>query len=210
ASVACDLTIEDYPLSISDQLTLAFTSIFNLSLTHSVICRCLKMPIIIPISKKTNRACLNDYRPVALMSVVMKCFENSSETSFVHSFVPDTPHVVKMGNFTSSPLTLNTGTPRAVSYIQCYTRRERWQGGNTNKHRGEVAKLENEKGSKHVGSKDSKLSIVCGTVAGKQCTRGEYLCKKQDTGALDYYSEVDKIRHEDHEDEIQAQAEHTW
>jgi hypothetical protein len=48
---------------------------FNLSLTESVIPTCFKQTTIVPVPKITKVNCLNDYRPVALMSVAMKCFE---------------------------------------------------------------------------------------------------------------------------------------
>ncbi len=48
---------------------------FNLSLAQSVIPTCFKKSTILPVLKKTRPACLNDYRPVALTSVVIKCFE---------------------------------------------------------------------------------------------------------------------------------------
>ena len=52
-----------------------FTSIFHPSVAHSVIPTCFKTSTIIPVPKKTSPACLNDYHPIALTSVVMKCFE---------------------------------------------------------------------------------------------------------------------------------------
>jgi hypothetical protein len=51
----------------ADQLASVFTDIFNLSLTQSVI------PTV-PVPKNAKVTCLNDYRPVALKSVAMKCF----------------------------------------------------------------------------------------------------------------------------------------
>jgi hypothetical protein len=59
----------------ADQLASLFTDIFNLSLPESVIPTCFKQPTIGPVPKNTKVACLNHYRPVALTSVVMKCFE---------------------------------------------------------------------------------------------------------------------------------------
>ena len=37
--------------------------------------RCLKKAVIVPVPKKSTIGGLNDYRPVALTSIVMKCFE---------------------------------------------------------------------------------------------------------------------------------------
>lgn len=57
------------------QLAGVFTDTFNLSLSLSSVPRCLKSAIIVPVPKKTNITSLNNYRPVALTPVVMKCFE---------------------------------------------------------------------------------------------------------------------------------------
>lgn len=59
----------------ADQLTEVFKKIFNLSLSQTTVPPCLKTSIIIPIPKKTAVDSPNDYRPVALTPVVMKCFE---------------------------------------------------------------------------------------------------------------------------------------
>ena len=52
-----------------------FTDIFNLSLTESVIPTCFKQTTIVSVPRNIKVNCLNDYRPVALTSVAMKCFE---------------------------------------------------------------------------------------------------------------------------------------
>uniref|UniRef100_A0A669EXY2 Reverse transcriptase domain-containing protein n=1 Tax=Oreochromis niloticus TaxID=8128 RepID=A0A669EXY2_ORENI len=57
------------------QLTLIFTRLFNLSLDQAAIPSCLKSATIIPVPKKSPISSLNDYRPVALTPVIMKCFE---------------------------------------------------------------------------------------------------------------------------------------
>ena len=59
----------------ADLLSSVFTDIFNLSLTESLIPTCFKQTTIVPVPKKVKVTCLNDYRPVALTSVSMKCFE---------------------------------------------------------------------------------------------------------------------------------------
>ncbi|KAK3566777.1 hypothetical protein QTP86_004522 [Hemibagrus guttatus] len=65
----------------ADQLAPVFTEIFNLSLIQSVIPTCFKESIIVPVPKKTHPASINDYCPVALTSVVMKCLERLIKTS---------------------------------------------------------------------------------------------------------------------------------
>ncbi len=52
-----------------------FTSIFNESLATSVVPTPFKKSVIIPVPKNSKPSCLNDYRPVALTSTVMKVFE---------------------------------------------------------------------------------------------------------------------------------------
>ncbi len=61
--------------SCADQLAGLFTSIFNESLATSVVPTSFKKSAIIPVPKNSKPSCLNDYRPVALTSTVMKVFE---------------------------------------------------------------------------------------------------------------------------------------
>ncbi len=61
--------------SCADQLAPIFTKIFNRSLELCEVPSCFKCSTIIPIPKKSKITGLNDYRPVALTSVVMKSFE---------------------------------------------------------------------------------------------------------------------------------------
>ncbi len=61
--------------SCADQLSGLFTSIFNESLATSVVPTPFKKSVIIPVPKNSKPSCLNDYRPVALTSTVMKVFE---------------------------------------------------------------------------------------------------------------------------------------
>ncbi len=72
----------------ADQLAPVFTEIFNLSLDQLEISTCFKQSIIVPIPKKSQPSCLNDYRP-ALTSIVMKCFERLFR-NFITSLLPDT------------------------------------------------------------------------------------------------------------------------
>ena len=59
----------------ADQLSPVFSDIFNKSLERCQVPACFKASTIIPVPKKTRITGLNDYRPVALTSVVMKVFE---------------------------------------------------------------------------------------------------------------------------------------
>jgi hypothetical protein len=59
----------------ADQLNGVFTDILNLTLSQSAVPTCFKMCTIVPVSKKEKVTEPNDYRPLALTSVIMKCFE---------------------------------------------------------------------------------------------------------------------------------------
>ncbi|KAK3556334.1 hypothetical protein QTP70_007104 [Hemibagrus guttatus] len=59
----------------AEQLAEVFTDIFNISLSSAIVPTCLKTITIIPMLKKSPVSRLNDYRPVALTPIIMKCFE---------------------------------------------------------------------------------------------------------------------------------------
>ncbi|KAK1791191.1 hypothetical protein P4O66_013211, partial [Electrophorus voltai] len=59
----------------ADQLADVLTDIFNISLSCAVVPTCFKTTTIVPVPKKTTVLCLNDYCPIALTSIIMKCFE---------------------------------------------------------------------------------------------------------------------------------------
>lgn len=52
-----------------------FTEIFNRSLSQCIVPHCLKSSVTVPVPKKSSINSLNDYRPVALTPIIMKCFE---------------------------------------------------------------------------------------------------------------------------------------
>ena len=62
--------------SCANQIAPVYTEIFNMSLAHAIVPSCFKQSIIVPVPKNSNPIDLNDYRPVALTSAVMKCFES--------------------------------------------------------------------------------------------------------------------------------------
>ncbi len=59
----------------SVELTDVFTDILNISLNQAVVPTCFKATTIIPVPKKSSPSCFNDYHPVALTPILMKCFE---------------------------------------------------------------------------------------------------------------------------------------
>ncbi|KAK3546824.1 hypothetical protein QTP86_003077 [Hemibagrus guttatus] len=60
---------------ISRHLEDVFTDIFNISLSSAIVSTCLKTTTVINVPKKSPVSCLNDYHPVALTPIIMKCFE---------------------------------------------------------------------------------------------------------------------------------------
>ncbi|KAK3553564.1 hypothetical protein QTP70_004566 [Hemibagrus guttatus] len=60
---------------LKDQLAGVFTRIFNQSLSQSTVPPCLKSSTIIFLPKKPRISSVNDYQPVTLTPVVMKCFK---------------------------------------------------------------------------------------------------------------------------------------
>ena len=77
-----------YSEHAADQLASVFTDILNLSMTESVIPTCFKQTTIIPVPKKAKVTCLSDYRPIALTSVAMKCFE-WLVMAHINTIIPD-------------------------------------------------------------------------------------------------------------------------
>ena len=57
------------------ELTDVLTDIFNTSLSQAAVPTCFKETIIIPVPKKASPSGFNDYRPIALTPIIMKCFE---------------------------------------------------------------------------------------------------------------------------------------
>ncbi len=96
--------------SCADQLAGLFTSIFNESLATSVVPTSFKKSIIIPVPKNNKPSCLNDYRPVALTSIVMKVFERLVK-SHITSSIPVTLDPLQ---FAYRP---NRSTDDAISHI---------------------------------------------------------------------------------------------
>ncbi len=70
--------------SCADQLAGLFTSIFNESLATSVVPTSFKKSIIIPVPKNNKPSCLNDYRPVALTSIVIRFLRDLLRATLAH------------------------------------------------------------------------------------------------------------------------------
>ncbi len=116
----------------ADQLAPIFTQIFNRSLELCEVPSCFKRSTIIPVPKKPKITGLNDYRPVALTSVVMKSFERlvlaylKASTGplldhlqfayranrWITSFLTDRQQLVRLEKFSFSTRTTSTGAPQ--------------------------------------------------------------------------------------------------
>jgi hypothetical protein len=58
-------------------------------LSESGIPTCFKKTTIVPVPKNINVTCLNDYQPVALTSVAMKCFDRLV-MAHINTIIPET------------------------------------------------------------------------------------------------------------------------
>ncbi len=90
------------------QLTDVLTDIFNTSLSQAVVPTCLKSTTIIPVPKKSPVSCLNDYRPIALTPIMMKCFERL----VMHKIKTSLPNTLDPLQFAYRP---NRSTDDAIS-----------------------------------------------------------------------------------------------
>eukprot|EP00061_Rhincodon_typus_P016256 g44371.t1 len=61
--------------SYADQVVEVFTNIIKLSLLQTKVLTCFKKTTMIAVPKIAHVVCLNDYCPVALTSIIMKCFD---------------------------------------------------------------------------------------------------------------------------------------
>ncbi len=96
--------------SCAGQLAGLFTSIFNESLATSVVPTPFKKSIIIPVPKNNKPSCLNDYRPVALTSIVMKVFGRLAKNHICSSI----PITLDPLQFAYRP---NRSTDDAISHV---------------------------------------------------------------------------------------------
>ncbi|KAI4880223.1 hypothetical protein NFI96_024312 [Prochilodus magdalenae] len=71
------------------QLAGVFTDFFNLSLSLSAVPACFKLSTIVPVPETARITTLNDWRPVALTSIISKCFEKLVR-DFICSSLPAT------------------------------------------------------------------------------------------------------------------------
>ncbi len=108
--------------SCADQLAGLFTSIFIESLASSVVPTSFKKICHIPVPKNNNPSCLNDYRPVALTSIVMKVFERLLKNQ-IGSSIPVTldPLQFAYHPVMSRTLPSHTLTAKMATMSGCYS-----------------------------------------------------------------------------------------
>ncbi len=110
--------------SCADQLAGLFTSIFNESLTTSVVPTYFKKSVIIHVPKNSKPSCLNDYRPVALTSTVMKVFERLLK-NHICSSIPATldplQFAYRPNSSSSSPLLSLVTSTSGISHQPVHT-----------------------------------------------------------------------------------------
>ena len=89
-----------------------------MSLIESVIPTCFKQTTIVPVSENTKASCLNDYRPVALTSVAMKCFERLV-IAHINTIVPENLDPFQFANRTnrSKDYAISIALHTAFSYL---------------------------------------------------------------------------------------------
>ncbi len=101
------------------QLAGVFTKIFNQSLSQAAVPSCLKTSTIIPVPKKNTISCLNDYRPVALTPIIMKCFEKLVRTHIVSILPPSfDPHQFAYRTNRSTEDAITTALHSALCHLE--------------------------------------------------------------------------------------------
>ena len=88
----------------ANQLADVLTSIFNFSLSHCIVPSCFETETIFPLPKKSPPTCLNDYRPVALTPIIMKCFERVVLTHIQSSILDPLQYIYQPNRSTSDTI----------------------------------------------------------------------------------------------------------
>ncbi|KAK3572751.1 hypothetical protein QTP86_007041 [Hemibagrus guttatus] len=104
---------------LKDQLAGVFTRIFNQSLSQSTVPPCLKSSTIIFLPKKPRISSVNDYQPVTLTPVVMKCFKKLV-WGHIMSLLPQSfdPHQFAYRSNRSTGHAIATALHAALSHLE--------------------------------------------------------------------------------------------
>ncbi|KAI4882102.1 hypothetical protein NFI96_000102 [Prochilodus magdalenae] len=97
------------------QLAGVFTDIFNLSLSLSVVPACFKLATIVPVPKTARITTLNDWRPVALTSIISKCFEKLNNLSLNVNKTKELIVDFRKQEGVHTPITINGAAVERVS-----------------------------------------------------------------------------------------------
>lgn len=73
----------------SSEVAEVLADIYNLSLAQVYVPTFFKSTTTVPLQKKSTATCLNDYWPIALTPIVMKCFEKIVMAN-IKDIIPDT------------------------------------------------------------------------------------------------------------------------
>ena len=88
----------------TNELDPVFTDLFNASLHQNTAPVCVKAATIIPLQKKPKKKALDDFRPVTLMSMVMKVFEQLVLTYLKSAATPVWIHSRSLKWTTDAPM----------------------------------------------------------------------------------------------------------
>jgi hypothetical protein len=98
-------------------LLIVFTGIINIFLSQSAVPTCFKLATIVPVPKKAKVTDLKDYLPVALTSVIIKCFERLVKDHITSSMVL----LVKVASYCNTPCGLPQNfMAHYLIVIHCY------------------------------------------------------------------------------------------
>lgn len=101
-----------------------FTNIFNLSLQRADAPTCFKSSTIVPVPKKSEVLCWNDWWPAALAPIIMKCFERLIILHIKTIIPPDLGHQFpyranrSMENMVSSALQIALTHLEHIHYVR--------------------------------------------------------------------------------------------
>ena len=120
-------TAERRPNKERDRLRWKSWHIFNQSLSQSAVPTYFKMATIVPVPKKAKITELNYYRPIALTSVIMKCFERLVKdhiTSTLPATLDPLPYAYRpnRSNDDSIVITLHTALSALLDKRNTYVR----------------------------------------------------------------------------------------
>eukprot|EP00061_Rhincodon_typus_P011852 g37177.t1 len=86
-------SLNKYATTVTDFIRV-LADIFNFSFLQSEVPTCFRKATTVLVPKKNHAVCLNDYRPVALTSIIIKCFESKT----IELAVQETAETIVLAN----------------------------------------------------------------------------------------------------------------